>query len=98
MPVAPIRTFPTAESGADYVAERVLSRVAAAHAAGRTFRLGFPTGRSPRPVLDALVARLTRQPQSLAHVTVVLMDEYLVPGENGFRYASPDAPWRYVAE
>lgn len=93
MPVAPIRTFPTPESGADYVAERVLSRVAAAQAAGRTFRLGFPTGRSPRPVLDALVARLTRQPQSLAHVTVVLMDEYLVPSDKGFRYASPDAPW-----
>lgn len=93
MPVAPIRIFPTPDAGADYVAERALSRVAAAEGAGRTFRLGFPTGRSPRPVLDAMVACLTRQPQSLAHVTVVLMDEYLVPREEGLRYASADAPW-----
>ncbi|HEX4934184.1 MAG TPA: 6-phosphogluconolactonase, partial [Gemmatimonadaceae bacterium] len=93
MPVAPIRNFPSVDAGADYVAERVLSRVEAARGAGRSFRLGFPTGRSPRPVLEAMAARLARQSQSLAHVTLVLMDEYLVPGPAGLQYAPADAPW-----
>lgn len=93
MPKAPIRTFATPEVLGATLAREILERIAAARAAGRRFLLGMPTGRTPKPILVAMAEQLSRQPQSLRHVTLVMMDEYLVPAEHGMRYAPADAPW-----
>lgn len=93
MPRASIRTFPTPDALGDTLAREILARVAAAHAAGRHFLLGMPTGRTPKPILVAMADQLAREPQSLRHVTLVMMDEYLVPAEHGMRYAPADSPW-----
>jgi len=93
MPRAPIHVLPTPDAVGAYVADHLLARIAEAHADGRRFLLGVPTGRSPRPVLAAMAERLSRQPQSLAHVTLVMLDEYLVSGADGLQYAPDDAPW-----
>lgn len=65
--------FETPEALGDAVATHVLSRAAEA---GRRFLLGCPTGRTPRPVY----ASLARRKVDLRHVTLVMMDEYLVSG------------------
>ncbi len=93
MPRAPIHVLATPDALGAYVADHLLARIAAAQAEGRRFLLGVPTGRSPRPVFAAMAERLARQPQSLAHVTLVMMDEYLVQGADGLQYAPDDAPW-----
>ena len=69
--VTPLRVFETPESLGEAIATHVLSRVAEAD--GR-FLLGCPTGRTPRPVYAALA----RRKAELRHVTLVMMDEYLV--------------------
>ena len=56
----------------------------------RPFLLGLPTGRTPQPVYAAMARQLAASPQSLAHVTLVMMDEYLVAQADGFAYAVTD--------
>ena len=68
--VTPLRVFETPEA----LGEAIASRIIDAAAAGRRFLLGCPTGRTPRPVYAAL----TRRKVDLRHVTLVMMDEYLV--------------------
>ena len=68
--VTPLRVFDTPEA----LGEAVASRIIDAAAAGRRFLLGCPTGRTPRPVYAALA----RRKLDLRHVTLVMMDEYLV--------------------
>ena len=76
--LTPFRVFETPEA----LGEAVASRIIDAAAAGRRFLLGCPTGRTPRPVYAAL----SRRKPDLRHVTLVMMDEYLV--------ADPDdQPW-----
>ncbi len=77
--VTPLRVFETPESLGEAVAAHVLRRVAEAD--GR-FLLGCPTGRTPRPVYAALA----RSKVDLRHVTLVMMDEYLVANLS-------DHPW-----
>lgn len=90
---APLRIFDTPDDIGTYVAERILRGVAEAQAAGRRYLVGLPTGRTPRPVYSAMAAQLARAPQSLAQVTLVMMDEYLTEGADGFSYAmAPGAP------
>jgi glucosamine-6-phosphate deaminase len=74
--VTPLRVFETPEALGDAVAARILERAAAAAARGKRFLLGCPTGRTPRPVYAALA----RSGVDLGHVTLVMMDEYLVDG------------------
>lgn len=93
MPRANIRTLPTPELLGETLAREILERIAAAHAKSRHFLLGMPTGRTPKPILSEMAAQLARQAQSLRHVTLVMMDEYLVPAEHGMRYAPAEAPW-----
>lgn len=90
---APLHTFESPDDIGVHVAERILRGVSAAQAAGRRYLVGLPTGRTPRPVYSAMAAQLARAPQSLAHVTLVMMDEYLMEGAGGFSYAmAPGAP------
>jgi glucosamine-6-phosphate deaminase len=94
MSPAPLRTFPTPDDLGDALAARILADVARARDAARPFLLGCPTGRTPKPIFGAMARRLAEGPQSLAHVVLVLMDEYLVPDEDGeLRWAPDDAPW-----
>ena len=90
---AAVRVFRTPDDIGEALADRILRSIATAAAAGNGFLLGLPTGRTPRPVYAAMARRLTTAPQSLAHVTLVMMDEYLVEAADGFRYAlTPGAP------
>ena len=89
----PTHIFLTPNDIGDYVADRILREIDAARAAGRSYLLGSPTGRTPRPIYAAMAQRLAAQPRDLSHVTLVMMDEYLVPGANGLEYAPPNASW-----
>ncbi len=79
--------MPTPAAIGEYMAQRILRAIAAAERDGRRFLLGLPTGRTPRPIYAAMAHQLTRQPQSLAHATLVMMDEYLNERDGGFDYA-----------
>jgi glucosamine-6-phosphate deaminase len=73
--VTPLRVFETPEALGEAVASRIVDRVSEAAEAGKRFLLGCPTGRTPRP----LYASLARRDVDFRHVTMVMMDEYLVP-------------------
>lgn len=93
MSPAPVRVLPTPEAIGEYAAARILRGIAEAQGDEHRFLLGLPTGRTPRPVYAAMARRLMAQPQSLVHVTLVMMDEYLIAGSHGFEYAmAPGAP------
>jgi glucosamine-6-phosphate deaminase len=72
--LTPLRVYPTPESLGEALATRVLARVDEARRAGRQFLLGCPTGRTPRPIYDALL----RRNADFSNVVLVMMDEYLV--------------------
>lgn len=91
---APIRVLDSPDAIGEIVADRILAGIAAARTAGRDFLLGCPTGRTPRPVNRAVAQRLAADPQDLAHVVLVMMDEYLVPaGGEALAHAPADRPW-----
>jgi glucosamine-6-phosphate deaminase len=87
--VTPFRVFETPEALGEAVATRVIDRVSAAAEAGKRFLLGCPTGRTPRPIYAALARRNV----DFGNVTLVMMDEYLVPGQSGLTHASANEPW-----
>ena len=94
----PVRILPSPEAIGDALAEQLLDRMAAARLTGRPFLLGCPTGRTPRPIYDAVARRLAAAPQDLGHVVLVMMDEYLVPNDHvpdgdALVHASADRPW-----
>jgi glucosamine-6-phosphate deaminase len=93
MPSAPLRVFPSPESLAEDLAARLLGRIAQAHRSGEQFLIGFPTGRTPLPLLVAMARRLADRGQDIGHVVLVMMDEYLVPGAEGLEYAPANEPW-----
>lgn len=94
MPTTPLRVFPSADALGDALAARVLDAVEEARAAGRRFLLGCPTGRTPRPVFGAMARRLADEPQDLSRLVLVMMDEYLVPvDDGGLTCASAGVPW-----
>ncbi len=77
----------------EHIAPQLLARIAKARQSGRTFLLGLPTGRTPQPIYEAVANALADSSQDFSHVTLVMMDEYLVRSSNGFDYAPADAPW-----
>jgi glucosamine-6-phosphate deaminase len=85
---APLRVFETPEAIGRHLADQLLDRIALAAREGRRFLLGLPTGRTPRPVYAAMADRLAQRPQSLAHLTLVMMDEYVTSSSAGFTYAN----------
>jgi glucosamine-6-phosphate deaminase len=85
--------LPSPEAIGESLAERLLARIEQARRTGARFLLGSPTGRTPRPIYGAMARRLAVSPQSLGHLVLVMMDEYLVPGRDGFAYASAGEPW-----
>jgi glucosamine-6-phosphate deaminase len=89
----PLRVFPSPETIGDDVAKRLLHRIEQARVSRARFLLGCPTGRTPRPIFAAMARRLAETRQDLSHLVLVMMDEYLVPGDRGLDYASADNPW-----
>ncbi len=90
---AAVQVLPTPEAIGLQAADQLLEAIGAAAADGRRYLLGLPTGRTPKPVYAAMAARLAHRPQSLSHVTLVMMDEYLVDGGAGYEYAlAPGTP------
>ncbi|HMF87702.1 MAG TPA: 6-phosphogluconolactonase [Gemmatimonadaceae bacterium] len=93
MPRTPLRVFPSPDAIGEHVAGRLLERIELARQAGKSFVLGCPTGRTPRPVYDAMVRQLTGKPQDLSHLVLAMMDDYLEAQGGGFDFVSDDEPW-----
>ncbi len=89
----PLRVFPSPTALGDAVAERLLARIEQARLTKSRFLLGCPTGRTPRPVFAAMARRVAETKQDLSHLVLLMMDEYLVPGEGTLTYASASHPW-----
>jgi len=75
----------------DAVASSILDDIDRANDSRSRFLLGAPTGRTPRPILDALAKQLAAKPRDLSRVTLVMMDEYLVPSGGKLAWASRDS-------
>jgi len=76
-----------------HLAERLLPRIEQSLASDNRFLLGCPTGRTPRPIYAAMARRLAEKPQSLRHLILVMMDEYLADAGGEFEYASANQEW-----
>ncbi len=74
----------TPDAIGDHIAERILTDLRAANAAGRPYVLGCPGGRSPMPVYQALERQLAATPVDCSTLFVAMMDEYLLTGADGF--------------
>ena len=90
---APVHVLPSPEAIGEQLADRILHRIASSRDEGRRFLLGCPTGRSPKPIFDAMAQRLAAHPADISHLVFVMMDEYLVPAGGALGYAPASAPW-----
>ncbi|MBU4216029.1 MAG: 6-phosphogluconolactonase [Actinobacteria bacterium] len=86
MPAIPT-VLPDAAAVGTAVAEIVADALAASP--GRPFLLGCPSGRSLESTYRALAAQVTARRLDLGDLVVVLMDEYLVEGSDGFERVDP---------
>lgn len=91
--MAKVRVFESPNGIGEYLAGKLLDRIAAARQSGQRFLLGCPTGRTPRPIYKAIAHRLKETTQDMSHVALVMMDEYVVKRSGGFEYAPASAPW-----
>lgn len=89
----PLRVHPTPDSLGDELAGRLLERIERSRGEGKRFLLGCPTGRTPRPIYEAMARRLTAAPQDLGHLVLVMMDEFLASSGAGFEWVSAGEPW-----
>ena len=88
-----LRVLPSPAEIGEELARRILDRVEHARTSGKRFLLGCPTGRTPRPVYEAMGRRLAASDQDISHLVLVMMDEYLVRRDGDFACAPEDAPW-----
>ena len=88
---ARLTVHPSPEALGDAVASSILDDVDRASDSRSRFLLGAPTGRTPRPILAALAKQLATRPRDLSRVTLVMMDEYLVPFGGKLAWASRDS-------
>lgn len=78
------------------VAARIFAAVQQAGAQGHRFLLGCPTGRTPTPVYRELARLAARERADLAHLTVALMDDYVVPDGGTYRAVPEEKPYSCV--
>jgi len=82
---APVTVFDSPEQLGWALAGEILDRTRAALRRRRRFLLGCPSGRTPRPIYQALARRAAEANDNLSHLVIVMMDEYLNPdGKGGF--------------
>jgi glucosamine-6-phosphate deaminase len=93
VPKAPLRIFDTAEAIGEHLATHLLAEIERAHQSARQYLLGCPTGRTPRPLYAAIARSLAAKPRNLSCLTLVMMDEYLVPRGSTYEYAAADNEW-----
>lgn len=74
------------------LAVRIADGIEAANAAGRRYLLGCPGGRSARPAYAALAHQARGRRLDLSGLAIVLMDEYVLPGPDGFTAVAADLP------
>lgn len=89
MPITPVVFADPAALG-HAAAALVADRLEAAH--GEPFLLGCPGGRSPSTTYAALAVEVALRHLDLSNVTIVMMDDYLVPDGTGhLRREDPQA-------
>jgi glucosamine-6-phosphate deaminase len=74
----------------DRLAREILDGIERARLACRRFLLGCPGGRSLLSTYQGLARRTRDTRADLAHLVIVMMDEYVVPSGDGFRYCPAD--------
>jgi len=74
---------PTAGTLGESLAARILCGIREAASARRPYYLGCPGGRSPRGTYLALGRQVAAARMSLAHVVIVMMDDYVIPDNAG---------------
>jgi glucosamine-6-phosphate deaminase len=75
------------------LAAQIADGIALAAREERPYVLGCPGGRSPLSTYAALAGQVTARSLDLRHVVIVMMDDYVVRGEDGFRRIGADLPW-----
>jgi glucosamine-6-phosphate deaminase len=93
MGAAVVRVLSSPAAIGEDLATRLLERIETSHRSGKKFLLGCPTGRTPRPIYDAVARRLGQAQQDISHLVLVMMDEYLIRDGNVFSYADASNPW-----
>jgi glucosamine-6-phosphate deaminase len=94
MATTTLQVLPSPEAIGEEVARHLVGSIERARVAGRSFLLGCPTGRTPKPVYAALARHARAQQLDVSHVVLVMMDEYLVRGaKSSLEYAPAKEPW-----
>jgi glucosamine-6-phosphate deaminase len=83
---AVVTIYPDASELGDHLACEILDGIGRARSARRRFLLGCPGGRSLLSTYQGLERRIRDTRADLAHLVIVMMDEYVVPSGDGFRY------------
>lgn len=85
--------YPTPTDIGRVLAATIADGIAAAATHDRQYLLGCPSGRSPDPVYRALADEVRTRRLDLRHVTIVLMDDYVVLDADGTpRRVADDLP------
>jgi len=66
-----------------HAAQLVFAALRRASEEGGMFVLGCPSGRTPRSTYQALARLIEEHQQSISHVTIAMMDEYLLQNADG---------------
>lgn len=91
--LVPPQVFASSTSMGAHAATRIHEGIRTAGRDGRRYLLGCPGGRSAQPVFEALARLVATDHTDLAHVVIVMMDEYLIPRPGGgLRPVSADLP------
>jgi glucosamine-6-phosphate deaminase len=81
---AVVTIYPDASELGDRLALEILDGIEQARSASRRFLLGCPGGRSLLSTYQALARRTRDTRADLAHLVIVMMDEYVVASGDGF--------------
>lgn len=85
------KILPDADAVGRVVADLILERMSAT--GEQPFLLGCPSGRTAVPVYEAL-ARRGAEGADLSKLVIVMMDDYVVPGDDGaYRVVDPEASY-----
>lgn len=86
-----IQVLNTASDIGELLADRILAGLAKARLHGRDYLLGCPSGRSPKPIYDAMAKQAAAGSVDLSRLILVMMDEYLGGGTDGLGLCPKDA-------
>lgn len=80
----PAQIYVNPQDLGEALARVLLERIAVAKRAGRRYLLGCPSGRSPMTTYQALGRLTAGSDANLAHLVLVMMDEYVVHTPTGY--------------